>query len=210
MKTTFVSLSKNPRYRTVTGLTNTSFDAASIVSGRGATEDQLKTIHDQCAELETQVAEIENSDTLNAIVAEMRAEVDDLRAMVEHCCSNLHAGVVDEPSGTGDGADVSVGVAWDADPQTNGGQMTATSSSGAAIVMYWFLVRKSDGVFLKMPSARFAGRVLTVDTATGAITVTAGSGAATDKIVAGATDENGCEGLRTYSATSAPWYVPGG
>lgn len=202
-----IAASSNPTFDTVTGLTNRTFDPANVASGRGATEDQLLVLHQQCAALEAQLETIENSETMTAIIAEMRAEVDDLRTMIEHCCYTLVSGNA-EWGGDGDGADITINITWDADPLTNGGQMTAVSSGGAAIVRYYFLVQKGDGIFLKMKAANYAGNIVAVDTETGAITVTAGSGTGTDKIIAGATDAHGCEGVQAFSATAAPWHVP--
>lgn len=202
-----IALNENPTFRSVTGLTNRTFDSANIVNGRGATEDQLKTIHDQCADLSGRLDNIENNDTLNDILQVMRTDIENIRATIENCCYTLLAGSA-EWSPTADGADITLGITWDNDPLTSGGQMTAVSSSGAAIAMYYFLVQKGDGIFLKMKAANYAGNIVAVDQETGAITVTEGSGSALDKIIAGATDANGCEGLAAFSVTDAPWYTP--
>lgn len=199
-------LSKNPVFESVTGLTNTTFDPENVTSGRGATEGQLRDIHDQCRALETQLAGIENSETLTGIINSMLAEVDDLRTMIDNCCYTVVSGGA-EPVG-GDGADVAVTISWAANPMEDGGQMTATSSGGADIDLFYFLVRGGDGVFLKKRAARYCGKVVTVNTLTGAITVSEGAGGTADKLVAGATDANGCEGLATFSVTAAPWYTP--
>lgn len=60
MSTTYdIEISKNPSFQTVSGLTNKTWDPETvpIVSGRGATEDQLQVVDERIIELSNNVPE---------------------------------------------------------------------------------------------------------------------------------------------------------
>lgn len=235
-----ITMPSSAQFNTVQGLTNRAFDGENIVSGRGATEDQLKFIWDRYTALK-RIVDNQAENPQDVVVQELTNRINTLEALLENGCNSYtqaemqvfqdlndrvevleletdvccDRGVIasggDLSGGTDDGANVSVNITWDeSNPALiTGGQMTATSSSGEQIVQYWFLVQAADGIFVKMRIAAFAGRVLTLDPDTGAISVEdAATGTtipATAKLFAGATDGAGCEGITTFLATTAPW-----
>lgn len=85
MKRFKLSVSNNPSFNSVTGLTNTTFDPTTMVSGRGATEDQVKVVYDRIKELQDWLDENGCSDDPYAII---KQKVDELEAAIDQCCAN--------------------------------------------------------------------------------------------------------------------------
>ena len=227
MKENRIDFLANPTFNTVTGLTNKTFDPTNIVSGRGATEDQLKVVGDTVKDLndymdefgcsdceeqyaglrqmldEMQVAQQECCDNklteenVNALIADLSDKLDALETQIEECCWQSGGG---GGSGECDGSTVTVSFGWNGpNPITDGGgQVTAVSSSGAAIAGYYLLVNQSNGVIMK--TASYAG--VSVN-GSGHVTIRQGGtglGAYSIKGV-GAVDVNGCEGFINANVT---------
>lgn len=87
MKRFKLNLSTNATFNTVTGLTNKTFNPDNIVSGRGATEDQLKVVGDNVQTINDYLDEFGCSDC-NEQYAGVRATLDALQAAQEECCEN--------------------------------------------------------------------------------------------------------------------------
>lgn len=85
MKTFEQDFKTNPSFNTVTGLTNTTFDPNNVVSGRGATEDQVKFVHDMIKALQDWLDENGCSDDPYAII---RQKIDEVEAAIDVCCAN--------------------------------------------------------------------------------------------------------------------------
>lgn len=78
-------LSQNPTFNTVVGLSNTSFDPENFIANRGATEGQIKVVHDMIKALQDWLDENGCSDDPYAII---KAKVDQLEAAIDECCGN--------------------------------------------------------------------------------------------------------------------------
>lgn len=231
-----LGLPDEPEFRSVSGLENLTFDGENIVSGRGATEDQLKVLWDKYLAVKAEVEALENNpqdaivqeinermDTLETLIEQgcesfspsesqvfqtLQDRVDALELQVEECCDRgvMASGGAAPVDG---GAEVTVDITWAANPLENGGLATAQSSGGGEIVSYWFLAQKANGIFLKMKVVVYAGKLLSLDPETGQITVTESDAVpATAKLFLGATDDAGSEGIATILANAAPWYTP--
>lgn len=94
-----IEFSKNPNFQTVLGLTNRTFDPDNvpIVSGRGATEDQLGVVNSKIAALQSYVDEHSCDDPFELF----RERLDELAARQEACCAvqqdeGQYRGILDE------------------------------------------------------------------------------------------------------------------
>ena len=249
----------DPSFNTVNGLSNKTFDPENIVSGRGATEDQLKVVGDVVKDLDDYITEFGCSDcdqkyqsirqelddlqaaqeeccqnrvtqeNLDALIRELTNRLDDLQTAQEECCQNrvtqenLDAIVqnlqsilddlqaqIDEccskqcfdgggASTDCDGSTVTVTMSWDSNPIANGGQMTASSSGGANIVFYYFLIKSAAGVYVPVGTIGFAGQGYSVNGSTGKLSFDPGGGhGSVSGIAIGARDANGCEGIGMF------------
>lgn len=232
MKRFELNLAANPAFNTVTGLTNTTFDPNDIVSGRGATEDQLKVVGDNvqaindyldefgCSDCDEQYAGVRatldalqaaqeeccdnraTQENIDALIADLRDKLNELEARIEECCCTCFDG----GGGGGnncDGSEITVTMSWDSNPIANGGQINATSSGSAPITFYYFLVKSSADVWIPMGTIEYIGKQYSVNGTTGHVTVSSTGGFGHYSGVAiGARDSNGCEGIGVFQGTS--------
>lgn len=119
------------------------FDGESIVSGRGATEDQLKIVWNKYMELKSVVEEHAENTLQNSVIQHLDDRLDTLETMLENGCDSYtqtemetlqdltdridaieikinaccDLGVIasggDLSGGTDNGADISIGITWD-------------------------------------------------------------------------------------------------
>ena len=221
-------IKENPSFNTVNGLSNKTFDPENIVSGRGATEDQLKVVGDVVKDLDDYITEFGCSDcdqkyqsirqelddlqaaqeeccqnrvtqeNLDALIRELTNRLDDLQAQIDECCSKQ---CFDGGGASTDcnGSTVTVTMSWDSNPIANGGQMTASSSGGANIVFYYFLIKSAAGVYVPVGTIGFAGQGYSVNGSTGKLSFDPGGGhGSVSGIAIGARDANGCEGIGMF------------
>lgn len=87
MKRFKLNLTANPTFSTVTGLTNKTFNPDNIVSGRGATEDQLKVVGDNVQTINDYLDEFGCSNC-DEQYAGVRATLNALQVAQEECCEN--------------------------------------------------------------------------------------------------------------------------
>lgn len=80
-------IKENPSFNTVNGLSNKTFDPENIVSGRGATEDQLKVVGDVVQDLNDYIDEFGCSDC-DEKYRSITDTLDTLEAQQEECCQN--------------------------------------------------------------------------------------------------------------------------
>lgn len=76
---------QNPEFNTVLELSNRTFDPDNIVSGRGATEDQLKFVYDKHKEISIFLEEQGCSDDPYTLIIQ---KVEALEAQQAICCDN--------------------------------------------------------------------------------------------------------------------------
>lgn len=232
MKRFKLNLTVNPTFSTVTGLTNKTFNPDNIVSGRGATEDQLKVVGDNvqaindyldefgCSDCDEQYAGVRatldalqaaqeeccdnraTQENIDALIADLRDKLYALEARIEECCCTCFDG----GGGGGnncDGSEITVTMSWDPNPIANGGQINATSSGSAPITFYYFLVKSSADVWIPMGTIEYIGKQYSVNGTTGHVTVSSTGGFGHYSGVAiGARDSNGCEGIGVFQGTS--------
>ena len=232
MKRFKLNLSTNPTFSTVTGLTNKTFNPDNIVSGRGATEDQLKVVGDNvqaindyldefgCSDCDEQYAGVRatldalqaaqeeccdnraTQENIDALIADLRDKLDALEARIEECCCTCFDG----GGGGGnncDGSEITITMGWDSNPIANGGQINATSSGSAPITFYYFLAKSSADVWIPMGTIEYIGKQYSVNGTTGHVTVSSTGGFGHYSGVAiGARDSNGCEGIGVFQGTS--------
>ena len=232
MKRFELNLSTNPTFSTVTGLINKTFNPDNIVSGRGATEDQLKVVGDNvqtindyldefgCSDCDEQYAGVRatldslqaaqeeccdnraTQENIDALIADLRDKLNELEARIEECCCTCFDG----GGGGGnncDGSEITVTMSWDSNPIANGGQINATSSGSAPITFYYFLVKSSADVWIPMGTIDYIGKQYSVNGTTGHVTVSSTGGFGHYSGVAiGARDSNGCEGIGVFQGTS--------
>lgn len=177
-------IKENPSFNTVNGLSNKTFDPENIVSGRGATEDQLKVVGDVVKDLNDYIDESGCSDcnekyqsleqtltnlemqqeeccqnrvtqeNLDALLQALSSRLDDLENQIEICCNK------NDPGGgtlTCDGNTITVSYSWNgADPLSDGGQAIAVSADPSRnIVAFFFLVYDAKtGMYYKRTNAR--------------------------------------------------------
>ena len=82
-----ITLPDNPIFNSVNGLRNRTFDANNIVSGRGATEDQLKPIADQVNEMQAFLDENGCQNAPDDLYRALSERLDDLETLQEQCCA---------------------------------------------------------------------------------------------------------------------------
>lgn len=222
MKTFEQDFKTNPSFNTVTGLTNTTFDPENYVANRGATEGQIKIVHDMIKALQDWLDEFGCSDDPYAII---KAKVDELEAAIDVCCGNqqdtviqllndrldaLEQAITDCCEGGGststcDGNKITVSYSWNGpNPLADGGKATATSSiTGRNIVSFHFLAREGN-VYIKTPQASGVGPDWgwTIDSS-GNMRASSGTWSGRYAVAIVATDEQGCEGM-------IPITLPGG
>lgn len=158
MKEFGMDFNKNPEFNTVTGLTNTTFDPNNVVSNRGATEGQIKTLHDDIGELETRIEGCCTHQDDTQLIQQMLDRIDELEAQINDCCNRTCYDI--EQGGEGPynpqscpGNTVTVSFGWDGpNIYSAGGTASAVSSSGAAIAGY-YLVTVINGVPTKVSVA---------------------------------------------------------
>lgn len=151
MKTFNTDITYNPVFNTVNGLSNKTFDPENIVSGRGATEDQLKTVGDVIVELKAYIDEYGCQDdpyqgirdfldrlqtqqteccqnrvtpeNLEGLISELRDKIQELEAQIEECCSKGIPGEESvSPSTNCDGtANITVTMGWNPEQPNPGG-----------------------------------------------------------------------------------------
>ena len=202
-----IRLPDNPAFVSVTGLTNTTFDAASVVPGRGATEGQLKSVGDRVTELETVVAAFDPGDNIyqglvdrldtletlqeqccagklsqenvEAMLQNISDRLDTLEAMIEDCCNRSCFG----EGGTAAGGDnvITVTFEWNGvNKVTAGGTATATSEdTSRSIVGYWFLARDPNtGLYFRSSTANGGAFTWRIDSSGNVTAASAGASAA--------------------------------
>lgn len=214
-----IDFESNPSFNTVLNLTNRTFDGTNIVSGRGATEDQLLVVHDKIEEIYTWLEEEGCSDDPYVFIKQQLDELDaaqraccgtdwsanvtqdlyrkiaNLEQLIEDCCAQQYS--ASASASTCDGNVITVSYTWNgANPLSSGGKATATSSkSGRTIVDYKFLCN-NGGVYLKTSQASGVGPDWgwTIDT-NGNMRATSGTWSGNYAVGIVATDNMGCEGV---------------
>ena len=168
-----ISLPSNPVFASVTGLTNTAFDAEQVVPDRGASEGQLAALNAALAtaraemeaiiesddgmlqalwdRTETLAAQIEECCTVDhgsAALTEIWARLEELGARIEESCGCFSGG---EQAAASDNV-ITVSFAWNGENKlTAGGTATAVcSDSERAITGFHFLARDPNtGLYFK-------------------------------------------------------------
>lgn len=173
MKRFKLTLSDNPVFQTVTGLTNTTFDGTNVVESRGATEGQLLAVYNtyqeiktfldengcnddtyaylrqKVNELETRIEQCCTVDHGEQDVSAIVARIDELEARIGECCNKT---CFDQETGSSsqcDGNVITVSFGWNgSNPYLDGGKATAVSSmSDHSIVGYHFLYNFGSGFY---------------------------------------------------------------
>lgn len=193
-----IDFSDDPKFNTVSGLTNTTFDAENVVVHRGATEGQLSQLANLINTLETTIEGCCNRDTSDEVLQYITNKLDELEARIEECCSrNPYEG---GGGGSCDGNVITVSFGWNGDPFTDGGQATAVSAdSSRQIVAYYFLVYDNRNGIYRRNSTAFGGDWVWSINSSGSVTAShAGAvGPGNELIFAKeiiAVDSQGCEG----------------
>lgn len=208
-----LALTKNPSFNTVVGLVNTTFDPENVVSDRGATEGQIKFVHDKIAELQAWLDENGCSNDPYQILCDKLSE---LEANIDECCANPQDSIVQElsnrltaleqwqcPSETGyvdssgcDGNVISVNFQWTSQNKTTGKASATSSMNDHNIVSYDFIVQVAPGVYKKSKRAGLGDFHWEIDN-NGNVTMQSGGSAPGTGIVV--TDDHGCEGTNGTS-----------
>ena len=81
----------NPRFNTVLDLSNRTFDPENFVSGRGATEDQLKYMWDVYEEIHEVVQAEECDDDPYSLLVQRVTELEERQKV---CCDNPQSGII--------------------------------------------------------------------------------------------------------------------
>lgn len=219
MKRFKLTLSDNPVFQTVTGLTNTTFDGTNVVESRGATEGQLLAVYNtyqeiktfldengcnddtyaylrqKVNELETRIEQCCTVDHGEQDVSAIVARIDELEARIEECCNKSCIGG-NTGSLTCDGNTITVSVLFNGpNPLVDGGKATAVSSmSDHNIVGYYFLVRNvQTGLYYKSATGKSSGDFGWSIGADGTMQASANTYAPYSNIIV-AVDDHGCEG----------------
>lgn len=224
MKTFEHDLSSNPTFNTVTGLSNTTFDPTTYVSNRGATEGQIKVVHDTIKALQDWLDENGCSDDPYLLI---KAKVDELEAAIDDCCANPQDSIVQElrnriealeqwecqsetgyiDSSTCDGNEIIVNFQWDNLSKTSGKATATSSMSDHNIVSYDFLGQISPGIYKKTKVAGLGDFHWEIDNS-GNVTMVANTagyseGGALPGVGIIVTDDHGCEGINNTSFWSS-------
>lgn len=150
MKRFKLNLTNNPSFNTVLNLTNKTFDGTTIVSGRGATEDQLLVVSNHLDELEQAQEECCNNDWSAAILQNLSDRLDDLEARIEECCNNSGFSGGSTGENTCDGNEITVSFQWTNQNHTEGKATATSQDPNKTINSYWFLVgNRSVGIYYK-------------------------------------------------------------
>lgn len=195
-----IDFSDDPKFNTVSGLINTTFDIENVVIHRGATEGQLSQLANLINALETRIEGCCNRDTSDEVLQYIIDKLDELEALLANC--NGSGGT--QPSGC-DGNIITVSTVFTGPLQ---GKATAVSSMpDHNIVGYHFLIKQDDGVYYKSSTARGG---LDIGWSIGADGTMVGSatirGPFSSTIVA--TDDHGCEGTTYVSLPAGPIIGP--
>lgn len=212
-----IDFSSNPTFNTVIGLTNTTFDIENIVSGRGATEDQLAYVYglikalqdwldengcsdDPYIQIRQKVDELEAAineccgNDQSVILNVLRQRIDDLEARIDEGCNNDYSG----DTSNCDGNVITVSFGWNGDPFTDGGQATAVSAdTSRQIIGYQFLVYDTHTGIYRRSSVANGGDWRWTISSSGSVTashVGAGEGLLPFAKEIIAIDSQGCEG----------------
>lgn len=89
MSTTYdIEISKNPSFQTVSGLTNKTWDPETvpIVSGRGATEDQLQVVNDRITDVIKNMPPCDDDPFTH-----LRGRVDQMEEDLSNCSDDAFA-----------------------------------------------------------------------------------------------------------------------
>ena len=208
-------LSQNPTFNTVVGLSNTSFDPENLIANRGATEGQIKIVHDMIKALQDWLDEFGCSDDP---YEQIKAKVDELEATIDVCCANpqdaliqaltdrldaLEQAITDCCEGGGgggggicDGNIITVSFGWNGmNPYTDGGKATAVSAdTSRQIAGFYFLCYDGEqNIYFKTSTARGGDFIWTIN-GQGDVTATNGSSYNWAKAIV-AVDTQGCEGI---------------
>lgn len=197
-----IDFSDDPVFNTVSGLTNITFDINNIVSGRGATEDQLAYVYGLIKALQDWLDENGcDSDPYGPMITELENRINELEQQILDCCSGNPYSGDDIGTGDCDGNTITVSFSWNGnDPFVDGGQANAVSAdSSRQIVAYFFLVYESSTGLYRRSSDAFGGDWRWSISSSGAVTAThmgavgPGNNLAFAKEII-AVDSQGCEG----------------
>lgn len=86
-----VDFENNPKFNTVLNLSNRTFDPENIVSGRGATEDQLKVIWDKQDEIQQFIDDQGCTDDPYTLILQKVTELEERQAV---CCDNPQSHII--------------------------------------------------------------------------------------------------------------------
>lgn len=224
MKQFELDFSDDPSFNTVVDLSNRTFDGTNIVSGRGATEDQLLIVYnkikelqdwidengctdDPCSYIRQQIEELAirieaccNTDHSEGVTQQLMDKLDDLEARIEGCCNRNPY----EEGGGGGGCDgnvITVSFGWNGtNPFADGGQATAVSAdTSRQIAAYYFLVYDGRNGIYRRSSTAFGGDWVWSINSSGSVTAShAGAVGPGNELVSAkeiiAVDAQGCEG----------------